>query len=186
MRNQGGVLLLLALMPVLLAATFSLDSSTVTYSARDAQRAWQGSAPLTSLVLEPSPGGLRVEAVLEPGSFNSGNFIRDGNARFTVFDVGEFPTATLTGTLPLAPELGAPTASGEADVAFSGTLSLHGVTREVGFPVQVTRDGAAATVTGTFSVLLSEYDMTRPNLFGVVVDDLVELKVVLTGTFLPD
>ncbi len=172
--------LVVAALPALLGLTFTLNSSTLTYTARDSRNEWQGVAPLSEVTLTETEDELQVEAVLEPGRFDSGNFARDGNARFTVFEVEEFPTATLGGSLP-------PTVleGGVEAVTFSGTLTLHGVTRDVTFPVQVTRDGAQATAAGSFDVLLSDYEMTRPNLFGIVVEDRVELTVSLTGTLEP-
>lgn len=176
---------LFAALPALLGLTFVLESSTVTYTASDPRSTWQGVAPLAGVTLAPSPEGFAVTATLEPGRFNSGNFARDGNARFTVFDTGEFPTATLAGTLPLPAPLRAAEATGRATATFRGTLTLHGVLREVSFPLEVVRDGARADASGTFSVLLSDYGMTRPSLLGTVVDDRVDLSVTLGGLFAP-
>lgn len=132
-----------------------------------------------------------MTAVLEPGAFSSGNFVRDGNARFTVFEVGDYPTATLSGTLSLSldPELVdlklTEPRSRTRTVPFTGQLTLHGVTREVTFPVTVVRDGAQVGAEGNFTVQLSAYEMTRPSLFGVVVDDKVDLNASLTGVLTP-
>ena len=176
---------LLSVLPAL-GLTFTLDASTVTYTARDARGSWQGVAPLQSVTLSPTPGGFGVTATLEPGRFSSGNFARDGNARFTVFETGEFPTATLEGLLPLPAPLRAAEAEGQTTATFRGTLTLHGVAREVSFPVRVARSGGRADASGAFSVLLSDYGMTRPSLFGTVVDDRVDLSVALAGTLAPD
>lgn len=184
-RTFGGLAAVLAAVPALLGLTFTLDSSTLTYTASDPRSTWQGVAPLESVALTESPAGLAVTAVLEPGRFDSGNFARDGNARFTVFNTGDFPTATLEGTLPLPEPLRAAEASGRATATFSGTLDLHGVVRELTFPVTVVRDGARADASGTFSVLLSDYGMTRPSLFGTLVNDHVDLNVTLSGLFAP-
>ena len=177
--------LFLLTLPALLGLTFELDSSTVSYTARDSRETWQGVAPLKAVTLAERKGGLEVTAVLEPGSFDSGNFARDGNARFTVFNTGAFPTATLKGSLSLPAPLTQTTASGKATGMFNGTLTLHGVTHKVAFPLSVSRDGAQGVATGSFAVLLSDYEMNRPNLFGIVVEDKVELNVSLAGTFAP-
>ena len=172
----------------MLGFTFSLETSTVTYSARDAQRSWQGTAPLRSVAVTPAEGELEVTAVLSPGAFNSGNFVRDGNARFTVFEVGTYPTTTLTGTLPLDPErldVALTEPESQTQIPFTGELTLHGVTNKVTFPVTVVRDGTQVRAEGDFAVQLSAYEMTRPSLFGVVVDDRVDLSVVLTGVLTP-
>ena len=154
-------------------------------TASDPRDTWQGVAPLEEVTLTESPEGFAVTATLEPGRFDSGNFARDGNARFTVFDTGDFPTATLQGTVPLPAPLRAAEVAGETTTTFTGTLTLHGVVREVEFPVTVVRDGARADASGTFAVLLSDYGMTRPSLFGTVVNDRVELSVALSGLFAP-
>ena len=179
------VLPLLFVLPLLLAFTFDLGSSTVTYTARDATSTWQGVAPLENVTLTQTSDGLTVTAVLGPGNFNSGNFARDGNARFTVFNTGQFPTATLKGALPLAAPLLKTQASGTKTAIFKGTLTLHGVTRDVSFPVEVSRDGTQATAEGSFAVLLSDYEMNRPNFFGNEVKDQVNLNVSLAGAFVP-
>ena len=175
----------LFVLPLLLGFTFNLSTSTVTYTAEDASESWQGVTPLENVTLNRTDDGLGVAAVLEPGRFNSGNFARDGNARFTVFETGKFPTATLTGTLALAAPLLEAQASGMATATFRGTLTLHGVTRQLNFPVKVVRDGAEATAEGSFAVHLSDFEMTRPNLFGNEVKDEVDLDVSLAGAFAP-
>ena len=177
--------LLFICLPLLPGFTFELASSTVTYTAADASDSWQGAAPLEDVTLTQTSDGLAVTAGLETGNFNSGNFARDGNARFTVFETGEFPTATLGGTLPLAAPLLETQASGTATATFTGTLTLHGVTHNVSFPMEVSRDGTQATAEGSFAVLLSDYEMKRPNFFGNEVKDKVELNVSLAGAFAP-
>jgi hypothetical protein len=183
------LLLALLLLSFSFAQEFTLQDSTVTYSARDAQGSWQGRAPLSSLSLRAEPDGLRVSAELEPGAFSSGNFIRDGNARFTVFEVNRYPTATLSGVLPLTPEMLAPAPESQPQetrtqsAQFRGQLTLHGITRDLSFPVTVTRSGFEARAQGSFAVQLSDFEMRRPSLFGVVVDDRVEVSVSLSGSF---
>lgn len=179
---KSAVLTVLLSVPLLLGLTFTLQTSTVTYSASDSRSGWQGVAPLENVTLNPGPGGLRVEAVLEPGRFNSGNFARDGNARFTVFETGRYPTATLSGTLPLAAATTGPEGVPRAQQApFTGQLTLHGVTREVTFAVTVVREGDEVSAEGAFAVRLSDYGMTRPSLFGTTVDDRVGVNVSLAG-----
>ncbi len=165
---------------------FTLTSSTVTYTASDSRDTWQGVTTLISLELTPTADGLRVSATLEPGSFNSGNFVRDSNARIGLFDAGEFPTATLTGTLPLAPEMLQPgmvssTASRTQETELGGELLLHGVTQALTVPVTVIREGSELSAETGFPVALSAFGMKGPSLFGVTVDDQVEVAITLVG-----
>ncbi len=165
---------------------FTLTSSTVTYTASDSRDTWQGVTTLISLELTPTADGLRVSATLEPGSFKSGNFVRDSNARIGVFDAGEFPTATLTGTLPLAPEMLQPgtvssTASRTQETELGGELLLHGVTQALTVPVTVIREGSELSAETGFPVALSAFGMKGPSLFGVTVNDQVEVAITLVG-----
>ncbi len=165
---------------------FTLTSSTVTYTASDSRDTWQGVTTLISLELTPVADGLRVSATLEPGSFNSGNFVRDSNARIGLFDASEFPTATLTGTLPLAPEMLQPgtvssTASRIQETELGGELLLHGVTQALTVPVTVIREGSELSAETGFPVALSAFGMKGPSLFGVTVDDQVEVAITLVG-----
>lgn len=159
--------------------TFTLASSTVTYHGSTPNETWEGQAPLQSLTLTPSANGLNVSATLEPGSFSSGNFIRDANARFVVFETGEFPTATLTGTLPLS---GAFATLQSGTATFSGELTLHGVTHTLSFPITLTRSGLNLSAKASFPINLSTYNMKRPSLFGLLVDDALTVDVALSGT----
>ena len=165
---------------------FSLASSTVTYEASDPNDAWQGVTTLEVLTLTPTVEGLTLSATIEPGSFNSGNFVRDGNARFSLFDANRFPTATLSGTLPLAPEL---LQSGEVskvqETILSGELLLHGVTQALTAPVTVSREGDRLSAETRFPVLLSAFGMKGPSLFGVTVNDEVRVSVSLEGVVTP-
>lgn len=162
--------------------TFTLTSSTVTYEASDPRDTWQGITTLSSLELTPVAGGLEVGATIEPGSFDSGNFIRDSNARIGLFDAGEFPTATLSGILPLAPEMLQPGAvSSTQETVLSGELLLHGVTQALTIPVTVTREGNELSAETGFPVALSAFGMKGPSLFGVTVNDQVEVGISVVG-----
>ncbi len=161
---------------------FTLTSSTVTYEASDPRDTWQGVTTLSSLELTPIAGGFEVGATIEPGSFDSGNFIRDSNARIGLFDAGEFPTATLSGTLPLAPEMLQPGAvSSTQKTVLSGELLLHGVTQALTVPITVIREGTELSAEMSFPVALSAFGMKGPSLFGVTVNDQVEVSISLVG-----
>ncbi len=162
--------------------TFTLTSSTVTYTASDPRDTWQGTTTLSNLELTPTAGGLRVSATIEPGSFSSGNFIRDNNARFGLFDANTFPTATLTGTLPLAPKMLQPGAvSSTQETELSGELLLHGVTQALTVPVTIIREGTELSAETGFPVALSAFGMKGPSLFGVTVNDQVKVAITLVG-----
>ena len=194
-RRPEPILLRLSLLPLLVlfltGTTYRAElrsESFIEYEASDPNGAWQGRAPLETLELtfnDEALNDLRLEATLEPGKFDSGNLIRDANARRGVFETGEYPSVTLR-----AEGVEADTASlavGETKrVRLVGRLDMHGVSQEVTVPAEVSRDtgqsGEVLRAEGSFSVLLSDYSMDRPSFLGTTVNDEVTVRFNVVGT----
>ena len=158
--------------------SLQLSASTVTYTASDKADVWSGSAPLESLDLSLDPddlGNARLSASLRPAEFNSGNFIRDTNARRTVFEVGEFPLITFELSSVEADQTELDVGE-NVQVTLNGNLSMHGVTQEITFPATVTRTDDALNAAGEFQVLLSDFEMNRPSFLGNTVADEVSME----------
>ena len=182
----------LALLAVLLTVTVMATTyraelggeSFVEYEASDPNTTWQGRAPLETLELtfdDEALSELSLEATLDPGKFNSGNVIRDANARRGVFETGQYPTITLSAQGVQADA--ASLAEGETKrVELVGRLEMHGVTNEVTVPAEVSREDGTFRAAGAFGVLLSDYDMNRPSFLGTTVDDEVTVRFDLVGT----
>ena len=173
-------LLLLLILSSLALAQVSptlLPESTVTYTARDNTDEWSGTAPVKTLEFTLNPDDIESSTLsisLEPDEFDSGNFVRDANARRAVFESAEFPEIRFD-----AAQVSSDNSSleeGESQtLSMTGDLTMHGVTRDLALDLEVTRTTNTLNATGGFSVLLSDYDMNRPEFFGNVVADEVEL-----------
>ena len=139
---------------------------------------------MESVALSLDPDDLRdssLKVTLKPAEFDSGNFIRDTNARRTVFETNEYPEITFSAERIAAD--GNSLAEGESkEVTVRGNLEMHGVTNEVRIPVTVSRSEDTLTATGEFSVLLSDYEMERPSFFGNTVNDEVTLEFDISLT----
>ena len=163
---------------------FTLDpSSFVQYEAADERETFSGRASLASVTLRfDSADTAALEVVLEPAQFDSGNFIRDTNARRTVFDTSEYPEIRFSANVSGA---GDPGVTGDLSVtgnlSVTGDLNMHGVTRRVRLPVSVEREGSTLRATSSFSVLLSDYDMSRPRFLSWEVEDEVKVHVEIVG-----
>ena len=157
----------------------------VRYEARDALSTWIGVAPLASLDLWFDPGDpseLRLEAVVLPAAFDSGNALRDMRARRSVFETERFPEARLVAVaapvgVAAAPELGATVV-----LTLDAELTLHGVTLPYRLAVQLTAqadaDGNPRYLAETaFDISLTAHRMRRPALLALVTDDLVRVSV---------
>ena len=183
-------LLLRCLLPLLIllltATTYRAElqsESFIEYEASDPRDTWRGRAPLETLELtfdSEALNDLTLEATLDPGKFDSGNRIRDANARRGVFETGEYPFVTLSAQGVQAET--ASLAAGETKrVNLVGRLELHGVTQDITVPTEVSREGDTLRAEGSFSVLLSDYDMDRPGFLGITVDDEVTVRFNVVG-----
>lgn len=169
-------LVLSTLFSTLAAAQLELiPSSSAVYTASDPSGRWSGRAPFSSLEFRFDPYDLRaaqLSVVLQPGKFDSGNFIRDANARRALFETGQYPDIRFD--LARVQTAKNSLADGETlQVTLFGTLTMHGVSREVTTTATLRRADPVVTATGTLAVNLSDYGMKRPSLFGVKVDDRV-------------
>lgn len=160
-----------------------LVSGTVRYEASDARDTWQGTAPVAALEwqmnLEHLPD-VTLTVRVNPADFNSGNLIRDANARRSVFETGRYPDIVLTGERFVATSTRLQDGQSVSGT-LTGTLNMHGVEQTLRIPIELTRNGNRIAVESDFSVLLSDFEMTRPSFLGVTVDDEVQLSVTVVG-----
>jgi polyisoprenoid-binding protein YceI len=179
-------LLLLPFVVLLSAVTYQgrpLPESFVEYRASDGHNRWSGRAPINSLQLnfdDDNLMGARLVVVVEPGQFDSGNFILDAQARRVVFNTARYPTITFTATSISADPDNLPSGA-TRELVIRGTLAMHGVERSLAVPVTVSRSGNSFSASGEFRVLLSDFGMTRPRFFHLIVDDLVEVAFSVQG-----
>lgn len=181
---------MLGLVLVTTAARFdgSLEpSSYVVYAAKTPSHAWEGRAPVESLRLSfnaDAPNtNFDLEIILNADSFTSGNFARDINARRTVFDTDLYPQIIFT-----AKRLSANTVlsdDGEYALELSGVLSMHGVSRDLKTPLTVTRTEDTLSASGSFDVLLSDFEMKSPSIFGSTVEDRVTISYFIETVLTP-
>jgi polyisoprenoid-binding protein YceI len=91
------------------------------------------------------------------------------NARFdtAIMDVARYPTATLTLTsaLPLSP---APTVGAVRTYSATGTLTLHGVTRTLTFPVRAERTASGVDVLADVPITFADFGIANPSIGGFV------------------
>jgi polyisoprenoid-binding protein YceI len=159
---------------------FSAESF-VRYEASRPGEVWLGKAPIDQLILKLDPDHLQsaqVTITIHSGSFNSGNILRDTNARRTVFDSQEFPEISFSSQRVISTSNRLLEGT-EQELRLVGTLLLHGLRKPLEITVVVFREGQSLDVSGSFSIKLSDYGMSRPSLFGVLVDDRVAITFSL-------
>lgn len=149
------------------------------YEARDALASWSGRAPLAGAELrfDPTdPTTLELTARLRPEAFDSGNPLRDLNARRTVFEVADHPEASARATAD--PAAGPPRRVGAGwQVPIAVDLTLHGVTVRYAAEAMLERAGTEWTGVAVVTLSLEAHGMRRPQLLGILTEDPVRLEV---------
>jgi polyisoprenoid-binding protein YceI len=106
------------------------------------------------------------------------------NAQFDgrIMDVAKYPTATLTLTAPVA--LGTvPAVGAEATYKASGTLDMHGVSRDVTFSLTAERTADGIYALADLPIAFSQWDIANPSLGGFVTTaDSGTLEVLVSLT----
>jgi polyisoprenoid-binding protein YceI len=104
---------------------------------------------------------------------------RDGRMRDEGLETARFPTAgfRLDRPVPLGDVSGARVVA----LRLPGTLTLHGVSRPVEFPVEARWDGATIQVAGGTRIRRADFDLQVPSLAGYRIEDtgVVELELTL-------
>ncbi|MBD8017104.1 YceI family protein [Kaistella pullorum] len=63
----------------------------------------------------------------------------------------------------------------------TGKLTIAGVTKNVSFPVTVTKNGASYQIVGTENLNLSDFGLARPGFMGVKTGDALKVTVNITA-----
>lgn len=107
---------------------------------------------------------------------------RDGQLRTQGIETSKFPKATFTLTQPIA--LGSiPTEGEKITVNAVGDLTLHGVTKQVTFPLTAQRTGDVIAVVGQLEIPFSDYSISKPTSVAVLsVEDKGIMEVQLFFT----
>ncbi len=166
------------------ARSVPIDSGAIVYHVEHPLKSVRGvmEASDAELDLTWDPDALeelRFEAVIPLGAFDSGNRLRDEHAA-EALELFLHPDATWTvervDVEDRQPEDGP---WSEATLQVHGPLTLHGVTADQTVVVQAKRSGEGVSLRGSFTLALSAFDVERPALLGLAVEDTVTVEVDL-------
>ncbi|MBT8211980.1 MAG: YceI family protein [Acidimicrobiia bacterium] len=135
------------------SGSFTLEGSTMTAASFEAD--------LTQIVTDDSRRDNKAKGALE---------------------VSTFPTATFTVTSPI--DLGVEPAEGTAlSIVASGDLNVHGVTRQVEFPLEAQLVGDVIVVVGSINIVFADYDVELPSapiVLSVEDNGILEVQLFFT------
>lgn len=133
---------------------------------------------LSGSVTRSASGSQAFEGTLTVNlrTLDTGIGLRDEHLRKNYLEVDNgpaFEVATLSGIVVQGVSPDAPEGKG----SFTGSLTLHGVTKTVTGSVEIRRGGAGLRVRATFPVRLPDYDIPKPRHLGIGVEDTVRVEV---------
>ena len=182
--RAGGSLVVLALLfgstGVAFAASYEIvpgDPNEVTFVSKAPLETFDGSTKQIRGHIEIDPQALgdsiTVEVSVDLKSLDTGIELRNQHMRENHLHTDKHPDvvfrgAHVVGDRPSSLSPGAPTA-----LTLAGSFSLHGVTKRVELPVVLTLhpETGAIDVTSEFVVYLADYDIPRPKMLFVKLDE---------------
>jgi polyisoprenoid-binding protein YceI len=114
---------------------------------------------------------------IDAASLETGNSTRDGTMRDTHLETGKFPTIDFLLTRVEAPKR----QSGDWEFTARGTLSLHGVSREIILPLQARQTGDLLRLTAEVPVKMTDYRIRIPTFLFFAVEDQVLVTFDVTA-----
>lgn len=161
--------------------TLDASASKVSFEAHDALEKIDGTLPVISGVVRFDPlhaSHAHALVSLDPSGIDTGNVLRDTNARRALFHVDRYPSIVyrldqVTLTSALLP------VGGTAGFSARGRLTLAGATHLVSTTGTVERGARRLTVDATFPIRLTDFGMKPPRLLFITVADEVNVTIHL-------
>ncbi len=108
------------------------------------------------------------------GNLKTGIDLRDRHMREKYLEVGKYPNAEL---VVAKSALKMPASGGDSQGDATGTMKLHGKTKNVSFHYIARKEGTAMKVGGTVHIDMRDYGIEIPNYMGVTVKPEVDVEV---------
>ncbi len=175
---------LTALLLLLAAPAWAVDVDTqdigisfhIAHPAKEFDGKLLAGGGKATLTMDPSDlSKTGVDVAIQVGFFNSENKRRDSHMievlEGLIFPSIDWKVQGVSGAT-------GPVTVGEHKVVAKGPLTLHGVTKDIEVPVKLTVGADGAVVADAeFSVSLEAYEIDRPTLVFVPIEDIVPIKV---------
>ncbi|GAB3513387.1 YceI family protein [Emticicia fontis] len=174
LKNFIAILILLtifAFSPNIESRKITADKKTsiVTYAMSHPAHDWEGVCKDVNAVIvydDATKAISQVAVSLKVEAFDSGNANRDSHA-IEVMEGLKYPKVTFTSNK---------IKNDNNTLTADGNLTFHGVTKPVTITVTRTDSDKRVALDGKFDILLSQFQVERPSLFGVKTKDEVKLS----------
>jgi len=147
-----------------------------------AQTAFGRTPNVTGTMVIDGATATKVAIDADLSTLESDEAFRDGTLGGQALETDRFPTATFALTEPI--QFGSVPAGGETvKVDATGTLTLHGVTRDVTIPLDAKLVNDVIVVTGLLDIQFADYGIQKPTSFRVLsIEDRGQMELQLFFT----
>ena len=126
----------------------------------------------------------KISVKLDPASFDTENEKRDKELREKCLETPKFPFIEFESTSIAAEQKelknGVP-----VQATVKGVLRMHGLEKEMTVPVTIRLDQDVLTAEGTMDIVLDEWQILRPNVMVVQLQNDVKVNFTIGGRRLP-
>jgi len=160
------------------------DANLVKFESKAPVETFEGKTHSVSGTLDLDPAALTDSVTLsvsvEMTKLETGIALRDKDMRENHLHCKKYPTATFHAGKIVEGGGGALTAGKPKHVTLAGQLTIHGVTKDVQVPVDLTWDGMASVkIASEFPVALADYSIPRPQFLVMKLGDVQKVSVAL-------
>ncbi|MCB0576847.1 MAG: YceI family protein, partial [Saprospiraceae bacterium] len=184
LRNLSSLILLTALvLPATLSAQRYFTRDAKVYfdaTSKDSPERIEATAKSGTIVLDASSGKLEAAVLVKNFLFERALMQEHFNENY--LESSKYPKAIFKGKFEDASKVDF-SKDGTYNPTLSGELTLHGKTKQVKVPAKVQVKGGKATASASFTVTLSDFDISVPS---VVSDKLAkEAKISIDAELEP-
>jgi polyisoprenoid-binding protein YceI len=162
-----------------LAFTLDAQRTTISFTLGDVLHTVKGTFHLKqgSLLLDPAPGKLTGEIIVDSKSGDSGSGMRDRKMHREVLESDRYPDITfrpdrIEGTVG---------SSGKSSARVHGMFSIHGTDHEITVPAEVEMLPDHWTATLHFAVPYAKWGMKNPSTLFLKVSESVDIDLSAAG-----
>ncbi len=146
-------------------------TGSIEYTASSPMATWSGKNGSMNGSISLSPPAGKV--CIKQSEWNSKNAKRDAHTK-DMFQVGTFPEACFV------PEKVEGNLS-NGSVVLHGILTMNGAKQNISVAGNLRTNNGKLHFEGTTSLKLTDYQITRPSIMGIQVEDQVNIKIIADG-----
>ncbi|MBC8366521.1 YceI family protein [bacterium] len=165
------------------------EENSLTFYSKAPMESFEGSTDQivgkVSADLADLSAGVLVEVQVDMASMDTGMKLRNKHMCENHLETEEFPQAVFRAERVLKAPSSPLLPGGNADFVLVGTMTLHGITREIEAPVSVrcieTDGQLSLQISSSFQITLSDYEIKRPKFLVLKLNETQDVEIKLTA-----